>query len=330
MQANHPESHAPEISLTALPAETGPVLNSLQLLTVQGEVGIAIASSSSGGKPGMTLRSRNFSGQSRQEALVVSQLLHATPMWNARVRESDTLEVVTEKAGGAVNALYRVDAAAEDWISRKYATENFSRPKFVKGWTDHSSPAITALMSKGRVALFVPRENNQYEELQEIACPGIDVLLLYKGPGQPAWLFYKERVPGPVRPPATQRGVLCVLPLGPDMKPIGAMTRPFGQTVIFEFDVFQSPKGVSLLATTEQGILIGLATFVKGTGATSIDTLQLTARTEKTWAGALSSPSLLEVSDTLHFALLETSRDATQRILTCTLSKKTLLERVSN
>jgi hypothetical protein len=245
----------------------------------------------------------------------IPQLLPALPRWDAAAADGGALSFVVEVAGGAVNALVRLDGASGVRTSltahRPFAS--FSGPRFVRGAGAGSLPAP----SPGAVSAVV--DNATAVVLEAAAAGGgsvdhpigecIDVVVLAGSPGPTA--VCKRVAPGASRGGALP-GTVRVSARDAAYGPAGAEDAPFGDRRVFEIDADRAGGGLVIVATSAAHLLVahrpapGAAFRVLPVDAGGAD------------PATFSAPCVLVTDRTVTLAVLSKARTPDARALVAT------------
>ncbi|WP_437278083.1 hypothetical protein WME90_43810 [Sorangium sp. So ce375] len=301
------ETPPPPLALSPAALPDAPRADTLRLVAI-GAAPVLLASSTHSASPphhteiwALPLAGGGPSGT----VATIPQLLPALPRWDAAAAENGALSFVVEVAGGAVNALVRLDGASGQRTSltahRPFAS--FSGPRFVRG-----AGAVSAVVDNATaVVLEAPAADGAAVERPIGEC--IDVVVLAGPPGPTA--VCKRVAPGASRGGALP-GTVRVSPLDPAYRPAGAEEAPFGERRVFELDADRAGGGLVIVATSASHLLVahrpapGAAFRVLPVDPGGAD------------PGTFSAPCVLVTDRTVTVAVLSKARTPDARALAAT------------
>ncbi|WP_437528418.1 hypothetical protein WME79_45185 [Sorangium sp. So ce726] len=311
------ETPPPPLALSPAALPDAPLADALRLVALDGAPVLLASSTHSAAPPHRTdIWALPLAGRGPSGAVAtIPQLLPALPRWDAAAADGGALSFVVEVAGGAMNALVRLDGASGVRTSltahRPFAS--FSGPRFVRGAGAGSLPAP----SPGAVSAVV---DNATGVVLEAAPAGgasverplgecIDVVVLAGSPGPTA--VCKRVAPGASRGGALP-GTVRVSARDAAYGPAGAEDAPFGDRRVFELDADRAAGGLVIVATSAAHLLVahrpapGAAFRVLPVDAGGAD------------PATFSAPCVLVTDRTVTIAVLSKARTPDARALVAT------------
>jgi hypothetical protein len=285
---------------TSIPGATVDVAGVSSLRLVAEPEGPRLAYSITRGSSNPVLRSvtvvMSRAAGSRTDTPLVEflQLLPPPPAWDVARLPSGGYELVHELAGGALTALTlrrTPPDGDEQAVSGHHPMESFARPRFVR---DVEPPAPVLAENNGDIIVFMRPDFGQSFSAYHRIVAGERPVGLHTAGGY--LLFYKSRVPGPVRGVDIDPGVLQLVALSKDFVPNGEPVRPLGDRTIYELDAATGGGRVLVVVTTPSGAaLLGGAS----------DGREMTVLREFSRDGPLSSPAIVRDGEGLAMAFIE-------------------------
>ncbi|WP_437854596.1 hypothetical protein [Sorangium sp. So ce363] len=314
------ETPPPPLALSPAALPDAPLADTLRLVALDGAPVLLASSTHSAAPPHRTdIWALPLAGRGPSGAVAtIPQLLPALPRWDAAAADGGALSFVVEVAGGAVNALVRLDGASGVRTSltahRPFAS--FSGPRFVRGAGAGSLPAPSPGVP-GAVSAVV--DNATAVVLEAAAAGGgsvdhpigecIDVVVLAGSPGPTA--VCKRVAPGASRGGALP-GTVRVSARDAAYGPAGAEDAPFGDRRVFELDADRAGGGLVIVATSAAHLLVahrpapGAAFRVLPVDAGGAD------------PATFSAPCVLVTDRTVTLAVLSKARTPDARALVAT------------
>lgn len=225
------------------------------------------------------------------------QLLPPPPAWDLARLPEGGYELVHEFAGGALTSLtlHRTAAAGDEQpVSGQHPMESFARPRFVHD--DEPAAPVVAVVAEsgGSIVVFTRTESGHPFSAYRRIIAGERPVALHTTDGY--LLFYKRRVPGPVRGVNISPGVLQLAVLSTDFVPNGEPIRPLGDQTIYELDAVIGGGRALVVVTTPSGAaLLGGAS----------DGRAMTVLRELSRDRPLSSPAMVGAGEELALAFIE-------------------------
>jgi hypothetical protein len=179
----------------------------------------------------------------------VHQIVPAQPAWDTGAGSGGQVQIVYEKAGGAINALaLRAPSGETRVLTGEYPMRSFSLPHFAK-YAGGLPLWVTAIVDN-RICVALPvTQTGSYSELGECT----EGLLVKGGSG---FVFLaKKAVPGTVRGNSISPGRLQATPLGADLRQRGRPVEVAGGT-IYQFDADMVGDKLVIAATIPRGIVV--------------------------------------------------------------------------
>ncbi|WP_437589193.1 hypothetical protein [Sorangium sp. So ce1000] len=256
------ETPPPPLALSPAALPDAPLADTLRLVALDAAPVLLASSTHSASPPHLTaiwalpLAGRGPSGT----VATIPQLLPALPRWDAAAAEGGALSFVVEVAGGAVNALVRLDGASglRTPLTAHRPFASYSGPRFVRGAGSPTAPspavpgAVSAVVDNATaVVLEAAAAGGATTERALGAC--IDVVLLAGSPGPTA--VCKRVAPGASRGGALP-GTVRVSARDATYGPAGAEEAPFGDRRVFELDADRAGAGLVIVATSAAQLLV--------------------------------------------------------------------------
>jgi len=295
------------ISLTPLAVEHIASVYAVRLVALR--QGVALAQSIAAATEETHVATVSFSGLHQASSqswppVRSQQLLPGEPRWDAAQTPGGAMSVVMERAGGAVNNLYRLAAREPPAILPVVrVSDDLSCPRFVR--RDSSATAITSILDRKQLVVSRPAETGGYAKYQVVrdAAAGL-MVRTHNG----TLLLYKTTIRGKPRGEVTPPGILRCTLLNEDLLTAGEPVLPFGEQPVYEFDADASGEDVAILASTQAGFSLAVGAVAK--------TCAFAAAVHQSHASEIESPSLCADPSGIELVFLERRQTANARLLT--------------
>jgi hypothetical protein len=234
------------------------------------------------------------------ENFQISHLLPGAAEWDVTGMDGSDYAVVMADFGGAVSSLDLHRGGSQTALTDFTSPEDFKDPRFSRG--NRRPPAVTSVVDGNGVVVLPPAAGDSYASPSPaVADAQLDSALMVVA-SSGTYLLYKRYVIGPKR--GRFPGILQAVRLNESYAPAGPVLRPMGDRTVFEFDADVFEDGIAVVATSENGFLLG---------AGKLETL---VHAEYKHGVRLLQPALVQAGGGVQLAFLESPGNDFQHIVT--------------
>ncbi len=177
-----------------------------------------------------------------KDVFSIPQLLPAPARWDIILTKNNQYQCLAEKAGGAINSLFLLDASGnQQSLTEQYLMESFSLPRFIKQKPLDTPSFVTAVLDSEQLILL-PVQQGADKSASVMLGDYVSGVLVKTSTGYA--LFAKKVESGEARYDEMP-GTLELVRLDEQFEIMGVATQPFSGEMIYEFDVdiLPSAKG---------------------------------------------------------------------------------------
>jgi len=253
----------------------------------------------------------NESKQTRLPYGSIRHLLPSPPRWDVIARKDQSYRFVIEEGGGAITKLKIANKKGMFPLTTNYEFESFTRPRFIKEYSDESKLLLTAISDGNKFVVFpsqVESEKIKYTDLGNWSNG-----FLVKIPGG-YLLIAKRNSPGDMRYYSSP-GKLEFIKLDDNLQKSKEIIKPLGENIIYEFDadviiVDKNKVKIIVSAIGEKDTFLNLYDEV---GRVISDSIELDGNFAVT---NLSQPAVVILNtDTIYLSMIDKYQEKNARLL---------------